>query len=123
MQRGPVRVSWRREPGRFSLDLTVPANVVAVVHVPAPLARVREQQRPIVAGSRGVQRVETSKLEVVLELGLATTNCVREPAGRERVAEFLHATHTLRADSRDLEFIGPQCNRHHRRLASSVITI
>jgi alpha-L-rhamnosidase len=68
-QRGPVRVSWRRDPRKFSLDLTVPANVVAVVHVPAPLARVREQQRPIVAGSRGVQRVETSKLEVVLELG------------------------------------------------------
>jgi len=33
-QRGRIPISWTRAPGRFELRVTIPDNVVAVVHVP-----------------------------------------------------------------------------------------
>lgn len=34
--RGPVTVSWRRQDGRFTLDVEIPANSGAVVQLPVP---------------------------------------------------------------------------------------
>jgi hypothetical protein len=35
---GPVASSWRKEPGRLVLELEVPVNATAEVHLPAPRA-------------------------------------------------------------------------------------
>lgn len=44
--RGRVASSWRREPGRLALEVEVPVNATAEVHVPAPAgARIRESGR------------------------------------------------------------------------------
>lgn len=37
--RGPVKVAWRQTPVKFSLDVTIPANTRAAVHLPGPDGR------------------------------------------------------------------------------------
>ena len=45
--RGRIATDWRREGRTFRLQITVPANTVAIVHMPAADARtVRESGRP-----------------------------------------------------------------------------
>jgi alpha-L-rhamnosidase len=45
---GPIRSEWKREGGRFTLDVTVPFNTTATVVVPLPRpgATVTEGGRP-----------------------------------------------------------------------------
>jgi alpha-L-rhamnosidase len=46
--RGPVRAGWTRQPDRFLLELEIPANASARVHVPvAGGGRVLESGRPV----------------------------------------------------------------------------
>jgi len=54
---GQIRSEWRKETGRFKLDLQVPPNSSALVSIPASEAsRVRESGRPA-AEARGVRFV------------------------------------------------------------------
>ena len=45
--RGPIVSNWKREGDRFTLDVAIPANTTATVHVPAKQPRlVREGNSP-----------------------------------------------------------------------------
>ena len=46
--RGPIRTAWKKEKGRYVLDVTIPGNSSAEVHVPLPDAgsEVREGGKP-----------------------------------------------------------------------------
>jgi alpha-L-rhamnosidase len=48
--RGPIATDWRQEGRRFALNVSVPPNTTATIHVPAPDMRaVRESGRPATA--------------------------------------------------------------------------
>lgn len=45
--RGPIRTAWRTENGKFTLDVTIPANTTAIVYIPTTdPAAVTESGRP-----------------------------------------------------------------------------
>jgi alpha-L-rhamnosidase len=68
-QRGPIPIAWSRGPnGRFSLEVTIPANVVATVHVPAAATAVRDGTRSV-RGDPGVTAILSSHGETVLTVG------------------------------------------------------
>jgi alpha-L-rhamnosidase len=68
-QRGPVAISWTRAASGFTLDITVPANVTATVHVPvATVDRVRESGRPV-DGDPGVVSSRAAAGEVLVTIG------------------------------------------------------
>jgi alpha-L-rhamnosidase len=58
-ERGLVQVSWRRLDRSLELDVTLPANVTADVHVPAPIgrARLRMNDALVVAAQEGAYLV------------------------------------------------------------------
>jgi hypothetical protein len=67
--RGPVTVSWRREAGVFTLDLTLPPNTSALVAMPTPSAdAVTEGGRPA-ARSDGVRFLRAEPGRAVFEVG------------------------------------------------------
>ncbi len=69
-QRGRVPISWSRPgPGRFSLDVTIPANVVADVHVPVSKVHDVSDGRHAIAHDPGVTAVHSAPGEVVLTVG------------------------------------------------------
>jgi hypothetical protein len=68
-QRGSVAISWTRAASSFTLDITVPANVTATVHVPVPTVdRVRESGRPV-DGDPGVVSARAAAGEVLVTIG------------------------------------------------------
>ncbi len=69
-QRGPVPITWTREAtGRETVDLTIPTNVSATVHIAASdIASVRESGRGVV-GDPGVTDARAANGEVVLTVG------------------------------------------------------
>jgi alpha-L-rhamnosidase len=69
-QRGRIPISWnRRAPGRFSLDVTIPDNVVATLHVPAArIADVSDGHRKL-TDDPGVTSVHAAGGEVVVTVG------------------------------------------------------
>jgi len=67
--RGEVRSEWRIEKGRFLLDVAIPPNTTATVHVPgADPAAVRESGRPV-SEAGGVKILGTKGEAVALEIG------------------------------------------------------
>jgi hypothetical protein len=57
--RGPVAVAWRREAGRFILEVSLPPNCTATVHLPAaPGAEITESGIPLasIPGARQLKR-------------------------------------------------------------------
>jgi len=68
--RGRISTRWeQRADGSFSLDVSIPANTSASVHLPAhPGARVREGRRDI-ANRKDLLIIHRSDQEVVLEMG------------------------------------------------------
>ena len=70
--RGPVQSHWRRIDGGIEMEVRIPANATAVVHVPArDAATVTEGPHGAVASGRtpGVKLLEAGRGEVVLEVG------------------------------------------------------
>jgi alpha-L-rhamnosidase len=66
---GPITTEWRRQPGKFTLNVIIPANTTAKVYVPADdPARVTESGRPV-AEAEGVKMVGTDPSRVVYEVG------------------------------------------------------
>ena len=69
--RGDIRSAWTREGGRLTLDVVVPPNTTATVHVPAAdAAGVRESGRPL-ADSAGVRflRFEDGRAVLAVDSG------------------------------------------------------
>jgi hypothetical protein len=50
-QRGPVLVSWDRTADRYKIELHVPVNVVATVHLPAVAGVRRPSVRTVGSGN------------------------------------------------------------------------
>src|SRR5262249_44706128 len=69
-QRGPVTIAWKRDARRrFSLDVTIPANVTATVHIPASsVDRVRESGRAL-DGDPGVSNARVEAGGIVATVG------------------------------------------------------
>ncbi len=69
-QRGPVKIAWTRTPARAeTIDLTVPANVTATVHLSgSAVASVSESSRPV-TGDPGVSDAHVTHGEVVMTVG------------------------------------------------------
>lgn len=69
-QRGRIPISWNRSaPGRFSLDVTIPANVIATLHVPAASVAAVSDGRRKLTDDPGVTSVHAAGGEVVLTVG------------------------------------------------------
>ncbi|MFN0169131.1 MAG: family 78 glycoside hydrolase catalytic domain [Bryobacteraceae bacterium] len=67
--RGPIRVWWRLEGDAFLLDVSVPPNTTATVHVPdAASAKVTESGKPA-AHAKGVLRVRDEEQASIFEVG------------------------------------------------------
>ncbi len=71
--RGPITTAWRSGPeGAFSLDVTIPANTRAEIHVPAESPDVvREGDRPA-AEAAGVRYLRMESGAAVYEVGSGT---------------------------------------------------
>lgn len=67
--RGTIRVNWKRAGNQFDLEVTLPANTSATIHMPAATARdITENGQPL-AGARGVQVLRTQGDRTLLEAG------------------------------------------------------
>lgn len=67
--RGKIVSQWKRETGRFTLDVSIPANTTATVRLPAKAAEsVREGGRPI-GGRPGVTLLRQEGDRAVLAIG------------------------------------------------------
>jgi alpha-L-rhamnosidase len=70
--RGPIATSWRTDNNRFTLDVTIPANTTATVHLPAwNAADCTEAGKPL-DQSEGVSNVSTAAGQVTLTIGSGT---------------------------------------------------
>jgi alpha-L-rhamnosidase len=69
---GKIDTAWKREGGRLTLDVTVPANTTATVWVPAKnRAGITEGGKPV-AQAEGVKFLQQENDKVVFELGSGT---------------------------------------------------
>ncbi len=69
-QRGRVPISWdRRGHGGFSLDVTIPDNVVADIHVPASKVGEIRDGRHTIGNDPGVTGVRRTRSGIVLTVG------------------------------------------------------
>lgn len=69
-QRGPIPIAWTRDPsGHETIDVTIPVNVTATVHLPAAdVASVNDGGRSVV-GAPGISSARPSQDEIVLTVG------------------------------------------------------
>lgn len=71
---GLIATEWRSEGGKFAFSVTVPANTVATVSIPAPNPdRVTEGSRPA-SQSEGVKFLRMEPGRVVYQVGAGTYN-------------------------------------------------
>jgi alpha-L-rhamnosidase len=69
-QRGRIPLAWvRTAPGRFSLDVTIPDNVVATVHIPAAKAAAVSDGHVALGADPGVTAVHSAHGDVAVTLG------------------------------------------------------
>ncbi len=67
--RGPIRVRWERSAEEFTLEVDIPANTTATVHVPADSADSVQESGVDARHSEGVKLLEASKDRAVFEVG------------------------------------------------------
>lgn len=85
--RGRITLSWRIADGRFRLNVTVPPNTSAVVHVPAPgVAGVRESGRAATHAA-GVRFLRFENGRAVFEVGGGRYEFAAPAASRQGNAE------------------------------------
>jgi len=69
-QRGPIPIAWTRDAaGRETIDITVPANVTAVVHLDATSAAGASENGGPVAGDAGVASVQPNGRSLAITIG------------------------------------------------------
>ncbi len=66
---GRIATYWKKEKGRFVLDLTIPANTTATVYVPADSAEHVTESGKGAAGAAGVKFLWTEDGAAVYEVG------------------------------------------------------
>lgn len=66
--RGPIRAEWHQRTNRFELRLTVPANTVAEVRIPAARPDTLTEGGQPLAGRPGILRFDRSGDRVVVEV-------------------------------------------------------
>ncbi|MFO1487945.1 MAG: family 78 glycoside hydrolase catalytic domain [Verrucomicrobiota bacterium] len=67
--RGKIVSGWKRDPDKFTLNVTIPANTTATVHLPAASAEgVRENGRPV-TGGKGVTFLRMENGRAVYAVG------------------------------------------------------
>jgi alpha-L-rhamnosidase len=78
--RGRIATHWKRERGRLTLDVTLPANTTATIHVPASaLTAVTESGRPVGRGlGQGSSRRPSPLLVAKARKGESTKRPERE---------------------------------------------
>jgi alpha-L-rhamnosidase len=66
---GPVGSSWKREAGRFTWNIKIPANTTALVHIPARSAAAVEEGGNSAMASDGVRFLRMEDGRAVFEVG------------------------------------------------------
>jgi hypothetical protein len=67
--RGRIASAWKREGGKFTLNVTIPANTTATVFVPAKTANDVTESGGVAAGSAGVKFLRTENGRAVYAVG------------------------------------------------------
>jgi alpha-L-rhamnosidase len=70
--RGRISTEWRKADGRFTLNVTVPANTTAIVSVPCSDAQSVRESGVVIGEARGVRLARTETGRVVLEVDSGT---------------------------------------------------
>ena len=65
---GPIKTSWKRDGGAFSLDVAVPPNTTATVWIPAKDGKAVTESGKPAAGARGVKFVRQEGGAAVFEI-------------------------------------------------------
>jgi alpha-L-rhamnosidase len=68
-QRGSIPISWTRRAGHFTLDVTIPANMTAVVNIPAPRRDLVRESARTLGGDPGVAATHDTDGTVVVTIG------------------------------------------------------
>ena len=66
---GPIVSAWRRESGRFTLDVTIPPNTTATVHVPLVEGKTVLEGSGPAADAEGVRLAHADAESAVFEVG------------------------------------------------------
>jgi hypothetical protein len=66
--RGPIAVSWRREGGIFSLEVTIPPNTTATVYVPAVHPEKVTEDGGLAVHHAGVKRLRDEENAAVFSV-------------------------------------------------------
>lgn len=67
--RGPIAIHWRKEQGMFRLELSVPPNATATVHMPTSQPTAVTESRKAIAKAKGVRLLRAEEAAAVLEVG------------------------------------------------------
>ena len=88
-QRGRIPITWNRSaPGHFSLQVTIPDNVVATIHVPAArIADVSDGDKKL-TDDPGVTAVRESRGEVTFTVGAGSYDLHEPPRPSHPVNPF-----------------------------------
>lgn len=70
--RGRIRSRWERDGERLALDVEIPANVAAEVHLPSGAGSEIREGGQTVDGAEGVEVVRREKHQTVLRIGSGT---------------------------------------------------
>jgi alpha-L-rhamnosidase len=70
--RGPIQSAWKRDGARLTLNVTIPANSTATIHVPAPSPRVVTESGRPAARAPGLRYRGQSNGCAVFEAGSGT---------------------------------------------------
>jgi alpha-L-rhamnosidase len=70
--RGPIATAWRTDNHRLTLDVTIPANTTATVHLPTAQATTATESGQPLAQAPGVSNISTANGRVTLTIGSGT---------------------------------------------------
>ncbi|MCX6971158.1 MAG: family 78 glycoside hydrolase catalytic domain [Verrucomicrobia bacterium] len=70
--RGKIISNWKLENGRLTMEITVPANTTATIHIQTPAPGSVEESGSPVAVGEGIHKVEIRADDVVIETGAGT---------------------------------------------------
>jgi len=79
--RGRIAVAWKRESGRFALDVSVPGNTRATVFVPAPNAEAVTEGGKPAGEAEGVRLLRVEEGHAVYDVGSGDYAFCVEPSG------------------------------------------
>jgi len=71
---GLVKSRWKKQPGHFNWQITIPPNSKAIVYLPADnIADVKESGKTL-SGTNGIKHLGTDKRRIVVEIGSGNYN-------------------------------------------------